>query len=180
MSKIFLITGGVKSGKTRCAIKYFEECDNVVYIPTLDNISIGTELEIAESRVLRPKTWITREECYSPARAISDEKLFILDSVTYLVINHLREAAPECTEITKKIREEVSDNLMSEVREFIRVIRKLNCDAIITTNEIGFSTMPTNAFELAFRDILAKANSYICQQSDELYLSLCGTQLRIF
>ena len=166
MSKIFLITGGVKSGKTRCAIKYFEECENVVYIPTLDNISIGTELEIAESRVLRPKTWITREECYSPARAISDEKLFILDSVTYLVINHLRE--------------EVSDNLMSEVREFIRVIRKLNCDAIITTNEIGFSTMPTSGFELAFRDILAKANSYICQQSDELYLSLCGTQLRIF
>ena len=180
MSKIFLITGGVKSGKTLSAIKYFEECENVVYIPTLENLSDGTELNIADSRLLRPKTWITREQCYSPVRAIGDERLFILDSLTYLVINHLREAAPDGAEITTEIRNTVSENILGEIQEFIKTIRELNGDAILITNETGFSTMPTNSFELAFRDILAKANSFVCEQADELYLAICGTQMRIF
>ncbi len=179
MSKIFLITGGVKSGKTLSSIRYFEECDNVVYIATLENLSEGTEIQVSENKALRPNSWITREEGYSPARAIGDEKLFILDSVTYMVLNIMREIIGDSTEITKEMRDQITEKVLYEAKLFIDTVREVKGDAIIITNELGFSIMPEKSFELAFRDVLARLNTFLGQNVDEIYLSICGTQLRI-
>ncbi|MFA5658619.1 MAG: bifunctional adenosylcobinamide kinase/adenosylcobinamide-phosphate guanylyltransferase [Oscillospiraceae bacterium] len=179
MSKIFLVTGGVKSGKTMCAVKYFEECDNVVYIATLDNISEGTEIQVNENKFLRPESWITREEYFSPARAIGDEKIFILDSITYMVLNIMREIVGGKESITKEDRDKILEKVLYETKLFVDTVHEVKGDAIIITNEIGFSIMPSQQFELVFRDILAKVNTYLGQNVEEIYLSICGIQLRI-
>lgn len=179
MSKIFLITGGVKSGKTHCAVKYFEEIANVTYIGTLKNTSVGTGAQIDENKNRRPSAWETANEYLSPVLAVDENKLYILDSITYLTLNIMHEICDENDIITREQRTEISNRVANEINLFLEKIKEINGDAIIITNELGFSIMPNQGFELVFRDTLANINQMVAREADEIYLSICGTQLRI-
>ncbi len=81
--------------------------------------------------------------------------------------------------ISAEERTQISNQVASEITLFLTKIREADSDAIIVTNELGFSVLPLNEFEIVFRDTLSKVNNMLGKECDELYLSICGTQLKI-
>jgi adenosylcobinamide kinase/adenosylcobinamide-phosphate guanylyltransferase len=58
-------------------------------------------------------------------------------------------------------------------------VEELNGALVIITIEPGFSVMPLNSAQTAFRDIMGFVNQRIANTAQEVYLSVSGIQFKI-
>ena len=63
MASILLVTGGVRSGKSRYAEEQLKDSPQVVYIATARCLDSEMERRIQRHRQDRPEHWITVEAC---------------------------------------------------------------------------------------------------------------------
>ena len=170
MSKIILITGGCRSGKSIFADKLaFELSHNVVYIATGQGLDAEMRGRIKVHKARRSDRWRTIEEPTDVDRVVSglkDDSLILIDCLTMLISNYLMEGYPT-TKILRKI-----DAL-------IKTIRQKNFAAIIVTNEVGSGVVPDNRLARDFRDLAGKINQALAKVADEVYLMVSGIPQRL-
>ena len=178
MSKVIMITGGVRSGKSKYGEKLFDT-DDVLYIATNHFVDDEMKKRIEIHKEFRNKNWGLLEQYKNLVTAVKNrgEKNIFLDCVTALVTNFLFEENPDDQPL--EYFEKVQKKIDNELTLLIEVARKEGKNIILITNEVGFGLVPEHKLGRVFRDISGNINSRIAELSDEVILMVSGIPIKI-
>lgn len=189
MSKIILISGGARSGKSTFAEELAMKKKNVLYIAT----SIPFDEEMAERvkthKERRPDSWSTIEtyrefEKIESTNEFAEAECILLDCLTLMTTNILfsnlgTDKEVENTLIDRQLVSKTEDEIMKNINILIDSCRKADKDLIFVTNEVGLGIVPENKMTRYFRDISGRVNMMTAKLSDEVYMVFMGIPNKI-
>jgi adenosylcobinamide kinase/adenosylcobinamide-phosphate guanylyltransferase len=170
-----LVTGGVRSGKSRHAEALFAGRDRVSYVapgpvPTADDPDWAAR--VAEHRARRPGHWRTVETTRLND-AITDAGPTLVDCLgTWLtaVVDELdgwtADPATWRPELDRRL-----DAVVAAVRGAD--------DIVLVTNEVGLGVVPSHPSGRLFRDLLGLVNQRVGEVCDEVHLVVAGRVLKL-
>ena len=164
------VIGGIKSGKTKFALKKAEELNNgqLYYIATARAVDEEMKDRIERHKRERGEKWITIEEPIEVDRvlkAIPKGSVIIIDCLTTWLTNLLIENY-NVEEKTNKLL----DTLLKT---------KTDLDLFLISNEVGLSIIPGNPLGRKFVDLSGKLHQKVAQIADEVYFILCGCEIKV-
>ena len=184
MSKVILVTGGARSGKSNFAEKLCKERNNnTAYIAT--SIPFDDEMKdrVRKHKESRPQNWKTYEiykDIYTIIDDISKEhKSVILDCVTLLVNNLIFMHEIDIDNSTQYEIDELEKYIKEQVEKLLIEIKKTNLYFVIVTNELGLGGVSINKLTRVYTDIVGRINQQIAAQSDEVYFVISGIPMKI-
>jgi adenosylcobinamide kinase/adenosylcobinamide-phosphate guanylyltransferase len=178
MSRIVLVTGGARSGKSAWAQRVAEEWNpKRVYIATSTPCDDEMRARIERHRQMRARRgWSTIEEPLALAdaleRAARDYPVALADCLTIWISNRMCQTGQAGHSLTEQ----------AVIEDCLRVIdaaRRLSTGAVFVSGEAGLGIVPENAVARRFRDLLGVCNQTIAGCADEVTLLVCGQPLRI-
>lgn len=182
MSRIHLILGGIRSGKSAYGEQLAAEVADgrtVTYIAT----GTVTDDEMAERirrhQERRPSEWQTIEAPLNPVGALRGlhaepecPPVLLLDSldgwVSNLLIEHEGTAAAELEART-----------VGAVRRFASFVEELDADAVVVSSEVGHSLVATSSLGRQFQDLLGTVNQAMAATADAVTLVVAGIPVGI-
>ena len=203
MSKVILVTGGARSGKSNFAEKLCkDQNNNTAYIATSIPFDDEMKERVKKHKESRPQNWKTYEiykDIYTIINDISKEyKTVILDCVTLLVNNLMftyeididNSTQDEINELENKEQfnksnfnadnEKNSEKYIKEqVEKLLIEIKKTNLYFVIVTNELGLGGVSINKLTRIYTDIIGRINQQIATHSDEVYFVVSGIPMKI-
>lgn len=183
MSKVILVTGGSRSGKSVLAedkaIEYGKR--SVLYLATAIPVDDDMKERIRIHQERRDPEWGTYEGYRDLGEVIrtTEKSTILLDCVTVLITNILFEEERDFDTITKKEIEDLEADVMLELGNVIKGARDGNKTLIMVTNEVGMSMVSSYRLGRIFSDMAGKANQLLASLSDEVYISISGIPLRL-
>jgi len=170
-----LVTGGVRSGKSRHAEELLGNAAHVTYVAPgrrADGSDPDWDARVAEHRARRPAHWDTVETA-DVAAAVRDARGPVLVDClgTWLVAvldGGLWEAG----------RAEVHDAVDRRVAQLCEALRATT-DSVVVTNEVGLGVVPSHRSGMLFRDLLGAVNQEIARVCDEVHLVIAGRVLTL-
>lgn len=184
MSKIVLVTGGARSGKSNFAEKLcIDQNNSTAYIAT--SIPFDDEMKdrVKKHKESRPQNWNTYEiykDIYSIIKEISNKhKTVILDCVTLLVNNLMFTYDMDIDKANQEEINELEKYIKDQVKKLIEEIKKTNLYFVVVTNELGMAVVPDNKLSRVYTDIVGRINQQIASQSDEVYFVVSGIPMKI-
>ncbi|NMG10583.1 bifunctional adenosylcobinamide kinase/adenosylcobinamide-phosphate guanylyltransferase [Brasilonema sp. UFV-L1] len=170
MSKVILVTGPARSGKSEWAEMLAMQSQKVViYVATAVENSDDQEWQqrIQQHKQRRPQDWATLEVPYELSTVLTDAKsnnCLLVDSLGTWVANLLEQ-----------------DELIWEniVREFLETVQLVAADVIFVAEETGWSVVPAYAAGRTFRDRLGHLVRQLGGISQEIYLVTGGHVLNL-
>ncbi len=184
-SKIILVTGGARSGKSSFAEKLIADLSGkIAYIATAIPFDEGMKDRIKKHRKSRPDYWTTYEvykDIYKYIDEISEKHdAVLLDCVTILVTNLMFENHNiDWDKVGWEKIDEIERNIKEQIELFIKALRDARMTCVIVTNELGMGIVPENRLSRIFRDIAGRINQYVASNSDEVYLAVSGIPVKI-
>ena len=177
MSKLILVLGGARSGKSAFARKLAEGMSKeVVYLATAEVTDREMAERIRRHRLERPSHWQTIEEPRDLKRIgeiISESRaIVLLDCLTLLLSNIILKE--DLKEISKK-----EENLVKDFASLARAVALSNYPAILVANEVGLGICPDNFLGRIFRDLAGKINQEMAKAAAEVYLVQAGIPQKI-
>jgi adenosylcobinamide kinase/adenosylcobinamide-phosphate guanylyltransferase len=179
MSRIILCTGGVRSGKSRFAASVMQDVKDVVYIATMEAADDEMSERIAQHKMARPAGWVTEEQPFRPFDAVGSKSNYILDCITMLSSNIMFKFIGDSETISLQMQKEIITKILTEIKTLINMVRSMDGTLVMVTNETGYSVVPDNHFARVYRDILGTVNRETAVLCDEVYLSVCGLQIKL-
>jgi adenosylcobinamide kinase/adenosylcobinamide-phosphate guanylyltransferase len=177
MSRLILVTGGARSGKSDFAQQLAGATgEEVVFIATAEALDEDMARRIAAHRQARPAAWLTIEcprRLDEALRSVGSARTVVVDCLTMLVSNVLLSLGDEPN------AEDAAQSVNEEVRLLIDVGKKFSGTVIVVTNEVGLGIVPANPLARLFRDLLGRANAALAQEADLVYLMVSGLPLEI-
>lgn len=177
-SKITLILGGARSGKSSYAQRLAEETGkSVTFIATAQALDEEMSARIQKHRAERPADWDTLEMPLEVAIQIQTIKsdVVILDCITLLVSNLLMQFVKD--DIVDEAPFQLA--VQREVEELIVSIRAQKQDWIIISNEVGLGLVPPYQMGRVYRDWLGWANQRLAREADKVILMVAGIPMII-
>lgn len=167
-----LVTGGVRSGKSRHAEALLAGREQVVYVaagPPQDDDPDWAE-RVAAHRARRPGSWTTLET-RDLAAALARPAPVLVDCLgTWLAgvmdERHLWDATAAAAGATV-------DVVLGDVVAALHSRR----DAVLVTNEVGLGVVPVHRSGRLFRDLLGTVNQRVAEACDEVHLLVAGRVL---
>lgn len=167
MGRITFILGGARSGKSRCALNLAGEnkAGKAFFIATASAGDREMRLRIARHKRSRPSGWRTIEEPRSLVRALkrvpNNAQVVIIDCLTLLITNLMLDGH--------------SDSFIEkEIKSGLKLLKKIGCDSIVVSNEVGLGIVPENSLARRFRDVAGRVNQSVALMSDEVYFMFAG------
>ena len=184
MSKIILVTGGARSGKSNYAEQLCKnQNNNTAYIAT--SIAFDKEMEdrVRKHQESRPSEWKTYEIYKDIFKIIKDldikHSTIILDCVTLLVNNLMFSYNIDIDQASQNQINELESYIKEQVKLLLQEIRKTNLYFVIVTNELGMGVVPGNRLSRVYSDIVGRINQQISLESDEVYFVVSGIPMKI-
>lgn len=168
MSKIILITGGQRSGKSTYAEQMALKLSaNPVYLATAHiwDEEFRERVRIHQER--RGPEWTNLEEERQLSRYQLAGKVILIDCVTLWVTNFFFD-----------FQSDVERTLHTVKHEF-EAFTFQDATFIFVTNEIGAGGVSENDIQRKFTDLLGWTNQYIASKADEVYWMVSGIPVRI-
>lgn len=168
MSKIILITGGQRSGKSTYAEQTALKLSaNPVYLATAHiwDEEFRERVRIHQER--RGSEWTNLEEERQLSRYQLAGKVILIDCVTLWVTNFFFD-----------FQSDVERTLHTVKHEF-EAFTSQDATFIFVTNEIGAGGVSENDIQRKFTDLLGWTNQYIASKADEVYWMVSGIPVRI-
>jgi len=178
MSKLILITGGARSGKSSYALELAEALSEkrlfVATCPTIDPEMSERVRRHQEER--EGRGWQTIETELDLKGLLSNMgtkyDVILIDCITLWVNNLLFDA--------EKKDVLVSDQIVGDFcREWIETVRNQQSVVICVTNEVGLGIVPENPLARKYRDLVGTANQILGKAADDVTLVSCGIPLYI-
>ena len=185
MGKLILVTGGARSGKSMFAEKMAKELgENILYMATAIAFDDEMKDRIKKHKNCRPSNWITWEGFRNLGETlIAQSPKFdgvLIDCITIMVTNiMLSHSELNFDKISIDEISMIEEDIKNEINDLIKGVEAAACDVIIVTNELGSGIVPENPMARIFRDFAGRANQILGNASDEIYMTVCGAQLRI-
>ena len=168
---VTLVLGGVRSGKSRYALRLATKAERVTFLATAERRE-DEEMrrKIERHRAERPQHWKTIEEPLNLADAIAsaaDCDLLVIDCLTLFAGKLLETQGGDMLAITARI-----DALC-------KGIEGSSCSIVLVSNEVGSGVVP--AFELGrrYRDLLGEINQRVAAIADRVVLMVAGLPLAL-
>jgi adenosylcobinamide kinase / adenosylcobinamide-phosphate guanylyltransferase len=170
---ITLVLGGVRSGKSRYALRLAARARRVTFLATAErrmNEDEEMQRKIERHRAERPEHWATIEEPLNLASAIgsaSNSDLLLIDCLT-LFAGKLLE-----------VHGENVPAIAASVDALCAALKTSSCSVILVSNEVGSGIVP--AFELGrrYRDLLGEINQRVASIADHVVLMVAGLPLTL-
>jgi adenosylcobinamide kinase/adenosylcobinamide-phosphate guanylyltransferase len=168
MTRIALVLGGTRSGKSRYAVELARQrCgQRVCYLATARQGDPELDDRIAAHRRERPAAWPTREVATDLAAAIAaappDHQLLI-DSLT-LWVAALLEANEDVSELWPAAADRLGRHPPG---------------AILVSDEVGLGVVPDSPLGRRFRDELGWLNQQVAALADDVVLCVAGLPIQL-
>lgn len=179
MSKIMLVTGGARSGKSSFAESIFRDKKDVVYIATSRIYDDEMRDRIRLHRESRPGEWHTFEGTYDLDKAVEKSKNYLLDCLTILTSNIMFDMSEGLEAIPIELQRDIEGKTVLEISKLIEKVKSIDGNLVMVTNEVGDSIVPENHVARVYRDIIGRVNQRTAALCDEVYLVVCGIPLKI-
>jgi adenosylcobinamide kinase / adenosylcobinamide-phosphate guanylyltransferase len=156
-----LITGGVKSGKSRYALELASEfAQPRVFLATAESLDAEMEQKILRHRAERAGAFRTIEEPLAIHERL--EERMVLDCLTLWVNNVLHYG-----------KEADFGAWLAQL------IARLPRDIVIVTNEVGMGFVPMDELSRRYGVLLGTANAKVAAVCDRVVLMVAGQPLRV-
>jgi adenosylcobinamide kinase/adenosylcobinamide-phosphate guanylyltransferase len=174
-SRITLVLGGARSGKSAFAVRLAERGRApVLFLATATASDAEMEERIALHRAARPPEWRTLEAPLEIGRAVraqlADARTILLDCLSLLVSNVMLA----CKDDGERPEPTVEARVASDIRDLVALVREVGADLIVVSNEVGMSVVPASPLGRSFRDALGRANQEVAGLADAVYLVVAG------
>jgi len=181
LSRIILITGGSRSGKSAFGETLLNDKDNVLYIAT----SIITDDEMRERVAIhkerRNKNWKTYEG-YKNLKEIIEKtecKYIMLECVTTMITNLIFDKYTSFDDLSREEIQSLERSISEEFKELVSACREYDKELVIISNEVGFGLVSEYKLGRIFTDISGRINQLLGKLSDEAYLVVAGIPLKL-
>ena len=169
MSKIILITGGQRSGKSRHAEELaLSLADNPVYVATAHVWDEEFRERVRRHQERRGPQWTNIEEEKFLSRNDLTGRVAVIDCVTLWLTNFFFENQNHDTQ-------QVLDMVKAEFDRFTAQ----DATFIFVTNEIGSGGVSVDAVQRRFTDLQGWMNQHIASRADEVILMISGIPVTI-
>jgi len=179
MSKVIMVTGGSRSGKSVIAEQKAKEYGkrSVLYLATAIPVDDDMKERIRIHQERRDSEWGTYEGYRDLGEVVksTEKNTILLDCVTVMITNILCEDE----EISASEVEKLESEVIKELSNLVKAIRDEDKTLIIVSNEVGMSVVPSYRLGRIFSDISGKANQVLASLSDEVYVAISGLPLRL-
>lgn len=177
-SKLIVVTGGARSGKSLFAEAYLASCSGrKAYVATAQILDEEMKERVAEHRRRRPEDWQTLEISSGLSAAfpavLEQADAVLVDCLTLYLSNYLfaHETAGD---------EEILQGALQEMENIVGAVRQTEDKTVIfVTNELGCGIVPMSHISRLYRDVVGKVNQYAAGQADEVYWTVCGIPVEI-
>lgn len=173
-----LVTGGIRSGKSRHAEKILAEAEKVTYVAPGPAPDPAADPEwaarVAEHRLRRPAHWSTVETIDLGSALRACEGSVLVDSLgTWLsaTIDHLDTWDQPPAHWRADFDELLADLIDAWVTHPGLVVA--------VTNEVGWGLVSEHHSGRVFTDLLGRVNAEVAAASDELILVVAGRALHL-
>jgi len=168
-NSVVLVLGGVRSGKSRYALRLAEPASRVTFVATAERRD-DEEMrkKIDRHRAERPEHWTTVEEPLALGDVIRNgEGTIVVDCLTLFGANLL-----EAYEGDRAGLEACVDDLCAALTE-------TRCRVILVSNEVGSGVVPAYALGRRFRDLVGEINQRVAAIADTVLLMVAGLPLAL-
>jgi len=184
-TRLSLVLGGVRSGKSEFAEKLAKEADKpTLYVAT--GVASDPEMErrIQRHRESRPDSWNTIEAptdlagCLKNALAgkkspdVAPPGVVLIDSLDSWVGNLLQKHEDEPLDVLDSL---VEDSL----GKMLKVCSQSPASVILVSSEVGLTLVPPFPLGRRFQDLLGLVNQKVAAAADRVYLVVAGLPMEI-
>lgn len=168
MSKIILITGGQRSGKSSHAQALALSLSaNPVYVATSRVWDDEHRKRIDRHKSERGEEWTTIEEEKELGKLQLSQRVILIDCVTLWATNYFFDLQSDIEEALHALKQQ------------FELFTNQEATFIFVTNEVGMGEMSQNELQRKFADLQGWLNQYIAQKADEVILMVSGIPVRI-
>ena len=168
MSRIILITGGQRSGKSSFAQKYALNLDNhPVYVATSRIWDEEFKSRVDRHKRDRGASWTNIEEEKYLSTLDLVGKVAVVDCVTLWATNFFYDYDSDL------------ERTLTDLKNEFSMLTSQNATFLFVTNEIGMGGVSGNTLQRRFTDLLGWLNQFIAERADEVYLLASGIPLKI-
>ncbi len=170
-AKILLVIGGVRSGKSRFALKLGEEIGKqMVFIATGQALDSEMESRIQKHKATRSKTWITYEEPVALNHVLEKVNgqcdVILIDCLSLWLSNLLHLDLGD-------------QKISASIKEFLRALKSLTTPVILISNEVGLGGIPINPLARRFCDLSGTLHQKVASLANAVYVVTSGIATRI-
>jgi adenosylcobinamide kinase/adenosylcobinamide-phosphate guanylyltransferase len=167
---VTLVTGGIRSGKSRHAETLPATDSDVTYVAT--GPRDGTDAEwtrrLALHRERRPSGWSVLETLDVAGVIAFSEGLVVVDCLGTWVSGLVDEAA-----LWDDL--DAATDLLDAATEMLReALATTRADVVVVTNEVGFAPVATTSSGRWFQDALGRVNAGVASGADRVHLVVAG------
>lgn len=181
MSKIILITGGQRSGKSSYAERMaLQLSPNPVYMATAHVWDEEFRERIRRHQERRGPCWTNIEEERLLSRHDVSGRVVLVDCLTLWCTNffYSPENQGQAEDPESDALPDIDHLLKEMCAEFDRLVSQ-DATFIFVTNEIGCGGVSANALQRRFTDLLGWLNQYVAARADTVILMVSGIAVRI-
>jgi len=192
MSKICLILGGARSGKSSYGEKLASSTPGrVAYLATAKITDREMEKRIAAHRERRPEEWTTfelekdslgKKDIENVIQNIEEQghSIVLIDCITNMLFRLIDGYELDRLEtISNKLEIEIEKKVLEFFGFFMDLLKSTDLNVIIISNEIGMGVVPAFPLGRIFRDLMGMINKDMAAGSDEVYLFTAGLKQRL-
>lgn len=167
-SKITLILGGARSGKSRRAEQLAGDAGHpVIYVATYASNQTDPEMleRISKHQCTRPTYWTTIENEFDLQSIFQthDGKTVLIDCLTLWLSYHCEKTS--------------EPDLLALLDASLLAARRHNISLYIVSNELGMGLVPGSPLGRSFRDLCGRANQKAAQAADHVEFQIAGLPL---
>ncbi|ADT97114.1 MULTISPECIES: bifunctional adenosylcobinamide kinase/adenosylcobinamide-phosphate guanylyltransferase [Mycolicibacterium] len=171
-----LVTGGVRSGKSRHAEELLAGAGRVTYVApgrAPDGTDPDWDDRISRHRARRPAHWQTTETSDVAAAVRDADGTVLVDCLgTWLT------AVLDDNGLWDKGSRRAADEVEARVAALCDALAG-RPEAVVVTNEVGLGVVPSHRSGVLFRDLLGTVNQRVARVCDEVHLVIAGRVLTL-
>lgn len=177
MSKVILVTGGCRSGKSVFAEKLVCQADsrNRFYIATChvfdEEMAERVRLH-RERRAADRWTTIEEERDLVAALARCGSGAVLVDCLTLWIGNLMYAAEQKHLPFTER-------EMSVECARLQKACASYDGTIVLVMNEVGFGIVPENESARRFRDCSGRCGQTVAAFADSVYLTVCGIPMKL-
>jgi adenosylcobinamide kinase/adenosylcobinamide-phosphate guanylyltransferase len=177
MSRLILVTGGARSGKSAYAQQLAEALEGPrAYVATCPVTDAEMAERIDRHRQARAeRAWQTFEEPVDLPDALAktlDHPTVLIDCLTLWINNLMYRAC--CREQTL-----AEEDVQRHCRVLLDAAQRHPGTVICVSGEVGLGIVPEHREARLFRDLLGRCNQVIAAEADQVTLVACGLPLHL-
>lgn len=170
-----LVTGGVRSGKSRHAEELLGDAGRVTYIAPgrpADGTDPDWDARVAQHRERRPAHWQTVETTDVAAAVRDADGCVLVDCLGTWLVAVLDDGLWDASS------RDAYDAVDSRVTALCDALAATQ-NSVVVTNEVGLGVVPSHRSGVLFRDLLGTVNQRVAAVCDEVHLVIAGRVLKI-